>query len=577
MRILKIFTNTLVAGAFAAALYLLLIFYLNPNLTLGRAGRTDFLSAYPGIGSFYALSTSFVWIGCLLAARLFWRGRLEPHWISFRYTVWMLVVNLGVLSILYGANRWIYRHYLPPELARLLLISTAILLGLLATTVFVAIAGHGRAGRPHRYGAILAPFVALLLMGWLRASYVPAPGPAYEVELPAGLQAPATFVVGVDAASMDQVLPIAAKGHLPHLSGLMREGTTGRFRGYHPVHSAALWSSLSTGKRPHDHGLFGDYRYRVAGSNVEVGIVPRGFPRLLLVRSGCLKPLPPGSKSMKTRGLESILGEFEPGIRFVNWRGRPRATPVFPEREWVRDAPTGLWLPAAGWDSPGLNALREILIGLAVPGADLDEEVQVRLAESLRDSVQDDLVTFQEMRRLADEAPPVFAVRFQGLGRVARVFLRYHMPEAFGNVPQEVIGRYGGVLETYYRFVDDIIGLLLERLPEDGRMFVVSPVGIEPLGFGGRMRSRLFEQGLSSGGQQGAPEGVFLSHGPGIRSGEQIEDASVLDFVPTILYSLDLPVGRDMDGEVRDEIFAPEYTAAHPVFLIPSYEGARIQ
>jgi hypothetical protein len=579
MRILKIFTNTLLAGAYGGALYLLLIFYLNPDLTLGRAGRGDFLTALPAIGSFYAVSSTLVWIGFLLAGRLFWRGRLAPHWISFRYTVWMLVVNLSVLVVLFGVNRWVYRWYLPPELSRLLLISTAILVGLLVAIVGVAVAGHRRARRPHRYGAALAPLIALLLMGWLRASYVPAVPALYEIDLPAGLEGPVTFVAGIDAASMDMVLPIAAKGNLPNLSRLMREGTTGRFRGFRPAYPAALWASLSTGKLAYRHGLFGDREFRIAGSAVEIAVVPLGLPAFLLEWSGCLRELPPGARRLETRDLESILADFAPGLRFVDWRGSPREAPVFLEQDWRRDDRTGLWIPSAGWESTGFNGLRETLVTIAVPVDRLDGDIQVRLAETLRDSIQEDLLTFQEMRnRLGEEPPPaVFAVRFQGLGRVARVFLRYHMPGAFGNVAAEVTQRYGGVIEAYYRFLDDICGLMYDSLPEGGRMFVVSPVGIEPLGFEGRTRSLLVERGLTSGGQGRAPEGVFLSHGPGILADAQIEDVSVLDFAPTFLYSLGLPVGRDMDGEVRDEIFEPDFTAAHPVFLIPSYEGARIQ
>ena len=72
--------------------------------------------------------TAFLYAG--LAARPFWVGTLEPRWIRFRYAVWFLVVNLVVLALHYGASRWHFRLLLPPTLARLLLISTAILLGL---------------------------------------------------------------------------------------------------------------------------------------------------------------------------------------------------------------------------------------------------------------------------------------------------------------------------------------------------------------------------------------------------------------------------------------------------------------
>ena len=47
---------------------------------------------------------------------------------------------------------------------------------------------------------------------------------------------------------------------------------------------------------------------------------------------------------------------------------------------------------------------------------------------------------------------------------------------------------------------------------------------------------------------------------------------SVVDVTPTILYFLDLPVGRDMDGFARADIFSREFTAERPIAFIPSYD-----
>jgi hypothetical protein len=47
--------------------------------------------------------------------------------------------------------------------------------------------------------------------------------------------------------------------------------------------------------------------------------------------------------------------------------------------------------------------------------------------------------------------------------------------------------------------------------------------------------------------------------------------ASVVDLAPTILYFLGLPVGRDMDGFARIDLFKPAFTSDKPVTYIPSY------
>ena len=42
---------------------------------------------------------------------------------------------------------------------------------------------------------------------------------------------------------------------------------------------------------------------------------------------------------------------------------------------------------------------------------------------------------------------------------------------------------------------------------------------------------------------------------------------------PTVLYFFGLPVGRDMDGYARTDLFTRDFTAARPLAFIPTYEG----
>ena len=64
--------------------------------------------------------------------------------------------------------------------------------------------------------------------------------------------------------------------------------------------------------------------------------------------------------------------------------------------------------------------------------------------------------------------------------------------------------------------------------------------------------------------------------GSGLATGSQaiIFDGmySFVDVVPTMLYFLGLPIGRDMDGYARTDIFQPAFTEDHPITFIPTYE-----
>jgi len=58
-------------------------------------------------------------------------------------------------------------------------------------------------------------------------------------------------------------------------------------------------------------------------------------------------------------------------------------------------------------------------------------------------------------------------------------------------------------------------------------------------------------------------EGIFIAHGP-LLTGVPIKP-QITDLAPTALYLLDLPIPKDMDGQVLAEIIEPNYLAKHPV------------
>jgi predicted AlkP superfamily phosphohydrolase/phosphomutase len=61
------------------------------------------------------------------------------------------------------------------------------------------------------------------------------------------------------------------------------------------------------------------------------------------------------------------------------------------------------------------------------------------------------------------------------------------------------------------------------------------------------------------------PEGVFIAHGPHIKQGVAVADASIYDITPTVLYLQNRPVPLDTDGKVLTGIFTEERLSAYPV------------
>lgn len=67
------------------------------------------------------------------------------------------------------------------------------------------------------------------------------------------------------------------------------------------------------------------------------------------------------------------------------------------------------------------------------------------------------------------------------------------------------------------------------------------------------------------------PKGVAVLAGPSVQRGVQLEEASILDVVPTVLALLGLPVARDMTGRVWTEAIRAEFLEEHPVSFVDTY------
>ena len=48
--------------------------------------------------------------------------------------------------------------------------------------------------------------------------------------------------------------------------------------------------------------------------------------------------------------------------------------------------------------------------------------------------------------------------------------------------------------------------------------------------------------------------GIFIAKGPNIIKNKKIKNANILDITPTLLYLLNIPISKDIDGKILKEI-----------------------
>jgi predicted AlkP superfamily phosphohydrolase/phosphomutase len=63
------------------------------------------------------------------------------------------------------------------------------------------------------------------------------------------------------------------------------------------------------------------------------------------------------------------------------------------------------------------------------------------------------------------------------------------------------------------------------------------------------------------------PQGIFMARGPAIRQALSLPTLSITDVAPTLLYTLGLPVPRDLEGRVAEQIFEPAALQARPIHI----------
>ena len=86
-----------------------------------------------------------------------------------------------------------------------------------------------------------------------------------------------------------------------------------------------------------------------------------------------------------------------------------------------------------------------------------------------------------------------------------------------------------------------------------------------------RLLARLLDWPVRSGSHDKAPDGFLLAYGANVAHGTLVRGA-IVDLAPTVLYYMGLPVGRDMDGFARTDLFARAYTTEHSVSYIATHE-----
>ena len=579
------------AAVLLAADLVLLTLFLNPEVTL-RSDAAALVLAL--LLPWTAMAAPGLWLMVAVSGALpGWPRAARPPLETLPGLTTAALVSVSVAAALFWLNLVSYRYSVPVEvlspLAGSAVALTAAMLVLLAVGIdAVLFPSRGRGVSAAL--VVLASSAAVVVPLALRPLPVARPAPvpfATETVVPARR----VILIGIDGLGLEQLRDGVASGGLPAFAQMMRRGAHGALATLRPTEAPPIWTSIFTGRLPRDHGVKSFATYRLRGSPTVYELLPKGALVGLLEKAGLVSTAPITSASRRRRALWNVLNAFGIPAGIVRaWGTHPperiQAFMLSPYFHLFRDDPVRAAEALHPRDlAPEVRARAvdpgEVDPALLGPFVDLSVDFPGDDLPWRRDLVERALapdLTYERGGAVLRAAydPPFYATYFRGLDVVGHTFMRFARPESFGDVRAEERRRYGHVMDAYAAYLARVAGDLAQALRPGEVLLVVSAYGMEPVPPWRRVWESVMGDRWMSGTHSDAPDGVLLAVGDGIRPGATLRSASVLDLAPTILYLMGLPVARDMEGRILVEMLQDDFTRAHPVTFIPSYESLAV-
>ena len=585
MRYLRLLTNAVAGGVLGAAYLAVLVLQLNPQVP---AGSVTAVRWFATLLKFYGLYLS-VGLSLLLLVRELLAARpLSPGWLSVRLLAWIGALEAGTAALITWANLQGFGAMLSAEAAERLR------QGAVATTVFAAALlvlavlrysfGY-RASRPAAILLVTSMSLSVAMPLWLRGSGelpVPSPGgpsrPAPAVTRRASATAlPHVRLVLLDGASMRFIRQRVAAGQLPNFANLLDAGAALDLATLKPTQAETVWAAAATGKYPPKNGIRSRIR-RVQPDDVNpVDLLPDYcFAQALVAQSFVSEEDFTTPGFLRARPMWDILADYGLQSGVVNW---PLTYPAhvvngymisdqfdegesYPLRLARAGAPTtASAIAREAFDFWRALPWQEIMPPVSAEEAEPAGLQRVRWDHAYRAAATD--LDWEFRTQLS-------TIRYEGIDVFGHSGLREAEPELFGQIGRTDPHR--SLLDRVYGFVDGEIGQIAAGLAPDDLLIVVSGFGMDREVLLKQLVARARGEPERPGSHDSAPDGFLIAYGSNVQPNPALPRGAIVDLAPTVLYYLGVPVGRDMDGFPRVDLFRRSYTIEHPVTYIATHE-----
>jgi hypothetical protein len=591
-------TNAMAGGLLGAVYLTVLVLQLNPHIPLISPASLHWLMS---IASFHGVLLSFgIWLLLLIREALS-AEPMKPAWLSVRVLAWLAAGMAGAMAWMTWGNLRGFGAVLDESAADRLragAIATSICAALLVVTAILRYSFGRRGGRPTAALLLVVSAASILVPLGIRgvgdvtvpsvrppANVAPARPSAQSVDptMPA-VTSPSVRLILLDGASKSFVLERVAAGQLPNFGSILDRGAVVDLATLKPTQPEPVWAAAATGKYPPKNGVRSSGLYRAHPGDVDaVNLLPDYCFAQGLITQGFITARTATAETLRARPFWDIVSDFHLSAGIVRW---PLTSPARAVRGYtvsdsfedtsssphrLADSRNAAPTTAAEAARTVFDASRERAWPEVKPA-----EIPPRAPSGGLASVRWDRSYSEVVANLqAQFTVELSAIRFTGIDTLSHMYYRYAEPASMSNLvsrsAHEEQRRYGGVLERYYGWVDDEIGRTMRSLAPGDLLLVVSGFGME----GVSLPKLLFDRALldpeQSGTHEAAPDGFLLAYGTSVASGTYPR-GSIVDLAPTVLYFMGIPIGRDMDGYARTDLFQRNFTIGKPVSFIATHE-----
>jgi len=269
---------------------------------------------------------------------------------------------------------------------------------------------------------------------------------------------PKVVVIGLDAATWTLIRPWMADGRLPNLAKLMKSGVSGTLESILPPITPPAWTSFMTGKNPGKHGIFHFVETEYGGYAMNyANATSRRSPTVwkLLNNAGYTV----GTMNIPFTYPPEPLNGFQ-----ISGMDTPSESSQF------------IHPPALREDL--LKHLGEIQLDLRFLGAMTTDE---RRSQVLAEMEQMDKQWTKAALYLLENYPQdVMMFVFMSIDTVQHYFWQ-HMDKGHFIHDPELAPKFGDAVRKVYERLDAATGQIIDKLPPETAVFVVSDHGGGPV------------------------------------------------------------------------------------------------